>query len=198
VRRTVILALAGIALIFGSSLMLIDRLTSADTTPRPIIRSEPIETENREPPPAPLAAAPLLPPVDAAPAPAPAPGPVELTPAVSSRLAASASQVDLGGRLESLRARVAARCGSLGLREAEDAANPAQGLEGEAVLLLNLHAEGGKARVTGSKILSQGTMRPTLTACVQYALRNQELQRFEGRDESLTIPVLISMPAGSP
>lgn len=186
-------------MIFAGSLLLLDGLTSDDTTPRAIAPAAPVETQAREaPPPAPMVAAPIVPPADAAPAPAPTPGPVELTAAISSRLAASSSQVDLDGRLEVLRARVASRCGALGLREAEDPADPARGLAGEAVLLLDLHVEGDQARVTGSKILSQGTMRPALTACAQYALRNQVFPSRAAAGSGLTIPVVVSMPAGSP
>jgi hypothetical protein len=199
VHRTALAALAGIAVIFAASLVLVDRLTSTHTTRGPFTHGAPVETENRQAPPSvPMAAAPILPPAGAEPAPLPAPGPVELTAAVSSRLAAAASQVDLGGQLEALRARVASRCGALALRQADDPANPARGLEGEAVLLLDLHVANGKARVTGSKVLSQGTMRPALTACAQYALRNQVLLAASSPDEGLTIPVVVSMPNGSP
>ena len=185
-------------MIFAASLLLVDRLTSADTTPGPAAPAAPVETENRvAPTPPPLATPASSPPDDAAPAPVPVPGPVELSPAVSSRLAATVSQVDLGSRLEALRARVTSRCGSMAIRQAEDPADPARGLDGEAVVLLDLHVVEGQARVTGSKILSQGAMRPALTACAQYALRNQVLQTFGGPDKTLTIPLVVSMAGGS-
>lgn len=197
-RRIAVVGLAGIGVVFGASLLLVDRLTSPDTTPGPLPDGAPSETENRvEAPRTPNVPPPVVPPPDAAPAPPPAPGPVELTAAVSARLAASASQVDLGERLETLRARVTSRCGTLVLREAEDPSDPTRGLEGEAVLLLELHVADGEARVFGSKILSQGAMRPALTACAQYALRNQVLRTFGGQAGTLTIPVVVSMPDGS-
>jgi len=199
VRRIALAGLAGIGVFFGASLLLVDRLTSADATVRGHPDGAPGETRNREAdPPSPIVLAPISPPADATPAPPPVPGPVELTAKVSARLAASASQVDLGGQLETLRARVTSRCGMLVLRQAGDPADPTRGLEGEAVILLDLHVSDGEARVTGSKILSQGAMRPALTACAQYALRNQVLRTFGGQAGTLTVPVVVSMPGGAP
>jgi hypothetical protein len=128
------------------------------------------------------------------------PAPVALTPEVGARLAASASRVDLAGPLDGLVARVTSRCGTMVLRLAEDPADPARGLSGEAVLLLDLHVADGQARVTAGRILSQGSMRPALTACAQYALRNQlfPLRQGGGAGSSLTVPMVLSMAPGSP
>lgn len=198
-RRRVVAAIAGIATIFAGSVYFIDRLTSADTTVGPT-SSDPSPDPPR--PPAPDAAAAAAPrtiaPPDEPPAPPPVAEPVEVAPDVSARLAASSSQVRVVSQLEALQARVTSRCGAMVLKSPRNPADPTAGLTGQAVILLDLQAADGQARVTGSKILSQGTMRPALTACAQYALRNQVFPASPGSSGSLTVPVVLSMTGGSP
>ncbi len=203
-RRTTAAAVAGIALIFAGGLWVVDRLTSDDTTeraPAPVAASPAAGPDpGTASQPAAPAPGPLVPPDDPAPAPAAAPGPVPVTPALRARLAESASHVNVTDRLDTFRAYVKQRCGALALRAAADPADPLAGLDGEAVLLLDLDVSGDQARVTGSKILSQGTVRPALTACAQYALRRQVLPASDlpaGARSALAVTVVVSMEGGS-
>lgn len=78
-------------------------------------------------------------------------------------------------RLGDLVAHVTARCGRLELRLGDQLRQRRQQPDGQAVLLIDLEPQDGRAKIYGSTLQSPGSTRPSLVACAQLHLKGHVL-----------------------
>ena len=183
-RRFVLLALAGIAILLAGSLGVIVWMTgegppsSAPEAPAPVV-------EPARPPP-------VLPPPPAATAevvqafenPAPKPVPEPPTP----------SPVDLSREESSLEGVVSARCGRMQVRLGDAMRKGGDQITGQAILLFDVESLGGRVRLGQSRQQAPGNMRPSLVACAQMALRGQVIDAPGMKDgERFVLQVVVGM-----
>jgi hypothetical protein len=184
VRRFVLLALAGIALLLAGSLAVIVWMTGEGPAPSAPDAPAPVVEPMRPPPilaPPPAAAAQVVQEVEN---PAPKPVPEPPTP----------SPVDLSREESSLEAVVSGRCGRMQVRLGDAMRKAGDQITGQAILLFDVESLGGRVRLGQSRQQSAGNMRPSLVACAQMALRGQVVDAPGMKDgERFVLQVVVGM-----
>ena len=183
-RRFVVLALLGIALLLAGSLAFLAFLESdpgpvepAPVPPpspqpqRPVVVAPPPEATSAEldaflhPPPK------AVPPPDAPPPP-----------------------VDLAREAPSFQARVSSRCGTLQLRLGDEMRRKGEEMTGQALLLFPVETLRGQVKLGQGTIQSPGNMRPGLVTCAQWALSGQVFPASGVMPgEKFTVQVVLGM-----
>ena len=169
-RKTLVAALLGIAVLFGGSVLLLSALD--DQPAEQTQRSTPAPAPEPAPPPAPEKPAPtprvIEPPPPSVPA-LPVPIEPELPPAPPRPPYA------INDAVEALRAMVVERCGGLEVRDVADLRGRSEKLSGQAVLLLDVEPQQDQLYVWSATTQVAGATRPALVACAQWAVRSKAL-----------------------
>jgi hypothetical protein len=188
VRRFVLLSLLGIAILLAGSLAIVVWMTGGGpdaVAPEPAPAAAPVQAETRRPapvPPPPAATSREVeafrnPPPKAVPEPAGSPPPV-----------------DLAREAPALEALVSRRCGTMRLRLGDEMRKGGEQITGQAVLLFDVVAEGGKVKFGQSRLQTSGNMRQSLVACAQMALRGQVVDAPGARpEERFTVQMVLGM-----
>ena len=165
-RRITIVAVLGIGVLFGGSLVLLEALDRPDSThpappaptpevaaPRPEVSpSSPPAPKVIEPPPPSMAALPV-------------PVVPELPPAPPK------PSYDISDTNAALKRLVVERCGGLEVRFAEELRKSQEPLTGQAVLLLDVEPQQDQLYVWSASTQVAGATRPSLVACAQWAVK---------------------------
>ncbi|MBL0276932.1 MAG: hypothetical protein IPQ24_12730 [Anaeromyxobacter sp.] len=172
-RRMLLPSIIAIALVFLGSLALLDWLGGSEAgDPQTPVASPPPAPSVEAPPPAPTATpAEVAAEMRAPPSlPAPAPPPEALPPSGAPPAPGYVRDETTG-----LQATLSSRCGAMELRLGDDLRRRGDEPEGRAVLLVEVEPQQGQLKFWSSKLQSPGQTRPSLVACVQWALNGYVL-----------------------
>ena len=190
-KRFVIIAVAGIALLLAGSLAFIEWLGDR-RAPEVAGDPAPVATSPTVAPSGPPARGPVVtPPAGVAPEvkafvdppTRPVPPPPEPAPVASGGVDGA-----------SLQAIVSQRCGQMQVRLGDAMRARGEEMKGQALLLFDAEPLDGKVRVGQGRLQSPGNVRPGLVACAQLALKGQVVEAAGIKPgERFTLQVVLGM-----